>query len=109
MKLEITKEQFEEIKRDGFLHLMTEDYGFGIYTEYDTELQCMYGELWRTKNNKREAQWFDRDIMQKALPQRCHDPSYFHNDPLCPRCYTYMIYKFDYCPKCGQKLDWSEE
>lgn len=34
------------------------------------------------------------------LPYRC---------PVCKTLVNRKKEKFDYCPKCGQKLDWSEE
>ena len=49
------------------------------------------------------------DELKKLEAARPYDPSWHSNDPLCPNCQTYMIYHFEHCPKCGQKLDWSEK
>lgn len=46
--------------------------------------------------------------LQKLIPTKPDDPSWYHDYPLCPTCRTYMIYNFEHCPKCGQMLLWSE-
>ena len=58
-------------------------------------------------------------IVNKEIPKK----PYFESDGyadgypvydtwICPRCghnYEVDSDKFDYCPKCGQRIDWSDE
>ena len=58
-------------------------------------------------------------IVKKEIPKK----TYFESDGyadgypvydtwICPRCghnYEVDSDKFDYCPKCGQRIDWSDE
>ena len=58
-------------------------------------------------------------IVKKEIPKK----PYFESDGyadgypvydtwICPRCghnYEVDSDKFDYCPKCGQRIDWSDE
>lgn len=58
-------------------------------------------------------------IVEKEIPKK----PYFESDGyadgypvydtwICPRCghdYEVDSDKFDYCPKCGQRIDWSDE
>lgn len=53
--------------------------------------------------------FFDSDDNLELKAARPYNSSYYHNDPLCPTCRTHMIYHFEFCPKCGQNLDWSEK
>ena len=60
-----------------------------------------------------------RAIVKKEIPKK----PYFESDGyadgypvydkwICPRCghnYEVDSDKFDYCPKCGQRIDWSDE
>ena len=62
------------------------------------------------KNGKTSGSYaHETRVFELVKAKRPHDPSYWHNDPLCPTCGTYMIYNFEHCPKCGQKIDWSEK
>ena len=109
MKIVLTQDQYNEILEERYLRIKTQDGDFGAYIEYDQDLAACYVEIYSKANGKERARVFDKDDMEKAVAKRPSDPSYFHNDPLCPHCGTYMIYHFEHCPKCGQKLDWSEE
>ena len=118
MKIKLTGDQINEILNDSYLDI-TSDCGFGIYLEVGTDpsatgkppiddhamLGFKYGEI---SQNRRHAYVFNREDLELLKPKRPADPSWYHNDPLCPNCQTYMIYKFEHCPRCGQKLDWSE-
>jgi len=38
-------------------------------------------------------------------------PMKIYNKTICPRCnfdYKHWTYKVNYCPECGQHIDWSE-
>lgn len=104
MKIKLTGDQINEILNDSYLEI-TSDCGFGIYLEVGTLLGLKYGEI---SQNRRCAYVFNKEDLELMKPKRPTDPSWYHNDPLCPNCQTYMIYKFEHCPRCGQKLDWSE-
>ena len=81
-----------------------------LYVELDCEDNPFYFEIIHSQNGKTlQGFAFDRTELEKLKPKRLRDPSYFSNDPLCPSCGTYMIYNFEYCPKCGQKIDYSEK
>lgn len=108
-KIDLTDGQVIEFVDDGYLEIVAGDYR--IYMELDSrEKRIWYFELVKS-NNGRTEQAYAHDVgeLELLLPKRPRDPSYYHNDPLCPHCGTYLIYHFEHCPKCGQKIDWSEE
>ena len=93
---------------DGWLSFQLGNYMLCV--ELDISGDINYCELINRGSDGKIKQEYvlDRTCLEKTLPKRTEDPSWYHNDPLCPNCRTYMIYKFEHCPKCGQKLDWSE-
>lgn len=110
MKIELTKEQIEQFKEDRFVSC---EWGKNrFYVEVDNEGNFIYAEVSskfdEKEDMKRKSLWLDHTMLQKMHARKPYDSSYYHDQPLCPNCQTYMIYKFEYCPKCGQKLDWSE-
>lgn len=108
MEIKATNEQVDELLKDCFADIQVGNYR--IYLELNKDGSLWYVELIKSKNGKAEQGYaFDTEMLEKMLPKRPHDPHYYHNDPLCPNCQTYMIYQFEHCPKCGQKLDWSEK
>ena len=109
MDINLTREQINDFLKDEYININLGDHR--IYMEIDhKEKDIWYFELIKSKNEK-TIQGYAHDISELKLlePKRPEDPSWYHNDPLCPNCGTYMIYKFEHCPKCGQKLDWSEK
>ena len=106
--IKLTEEQAKEFIDDGWLNVVCGDYRF--YLELDQrEKRFFYFELIQSKNGRTKNNFaYDVTELELLKPKRPRDPSYYHNDPLCPNCGTYMIYNFEHCPKCGQKLDWSE-
>ena len=102
-------EQIEQFKNDGYIDL---EWGKNrFYIEADKDGNFIYGEVSSMFDNEdgdssRSSYCFDTQDLQKMRPRRPYDPSYYHDYPLCPSCSTYMIYKFECCPKCGQALDW---
>ncbi len=110
MEIRLTEEQIEQFLENEYIRIVIGD-DYRIYVELDSDGDLIwYFELVKSKNGK-TVQIYKHDVGELELltPKRPHDPSWYHNDPLCPHCQTYMIYNFDHCPKCGQKLDWSEE
>ena len=108
MKIELTKEQVSQFLEDNHISIKMGDYEFYFETSnYDN--MPFYLEFTYKKNGKTIRSYaHDTAELELLKAKRPHDPSYWHNDPLCPTCGTYMIYNFEHCPKCGQKLDWSE-
>ena len=108
MDINLTSEQTEEFLNDEYININLGDYR--IYMELTREKDIWYFEFVKSKNGK-TIQGYAHNVSQLELlnPKRLNDPSWYRNDPLCPNCGTYMIYKFEHCPRCGQKLDWSEK
>lgn len=109
MKIELTKEQLSQFLEDNHISIKMGDYEFYFETtNYDN--MPFYLEFTYKKNGKTIRSYaHDTAELELLKAKRPHDPSYWHNDPLCPTCGTYMIYNFEHCPKCGQKIDWSEK
>ena len=109
MTINITPEQLKELKDDGYLDIKLTDEQ-RLYVEIAADDTGMYFEYFECIEGAHRAKFcFDREELNRLIPQRPHDPSYYRNDPLCPNCGSYMLYHFEHCPKCGQKLDWSEK
>lgn len=108
MEIKATDEQEREFLEDYYADIQVGNYR--VYLELNADGSLWYAELVKSKNGKTEQGYaFDTGMLEKMIPKRPSDSRYYHNEPLCPNCQTYMIYKFEYCPKCGQKLDWSEK
>lgn len=108
MKITATEEEIKDFLEDGTATIDIGD--FHLYLETDRDGLMWYTELIKSKNGKTQQGYaFNITDFERLKPKRPYDPSYYHNDPLCPNCQTYMIYHFEHCPKCGQKLDWSEK
>lgn len=110
MNIELTQEQIEKFLEKGYINVYMGDYKFYMELSDSSTNNIWYFELVKTKNGK-TIQAYTHDISELELlrPKRPTDPSWYHNDPLCPNCQTYMIYHYEHCPRCGQKLDWSEK
>ena len=107
MNIDLSDEQVQEFLSDGCVRIKFGDYS--IYMELAQDIMY-YFELIKRKNGKTEQGYaFDTTDLDRLKAKRPNDPSFYHNDPLCPNCRSYMLYRFEYCPKCGQKLDWSEK
>ena len=95
MKIELTTDQIKQLIDDGFLDI---DLGYGskLYYECAADGTFNYGEIFDPcgLTEKRKSFAFDRKDLNKLKPTKPDDPSWYHNDPLCPTCQTYMIYKF---------------
>lgn len=109
MKIKLTPEQKAEFIKDKYIDIQLGD-NYRFYLELDRNNDLFYFDVIESNKSKTVDEYAYRfDELNKLKPTRPYDPSYYHNDPLCPNCQTYMIYKFEHCPKCGQKLDWSEK
>jgi len=110
LKLKLTQEDADKIWEDQYLDIIIPG-GLKIYVEVSPEFNFEYGEIYEhepqdQKIHKHKNYYFDRSDLNKLIPTKPRDWSYYRNDPLCPNCGTYMVYNFEYCPKCGQALDW---
>lgn len=79
-----------------------------VYNEYNYE--CF--ELYRRNIENIDK---DYDLLKQALkrnePVKYQTETYtngFFKSYACPVCDNNIQREFDYCPYCGQKLDWSE-
>lgn len=109
MRIDLTEEQYKELKEDGVLDIAAPGKGIRLYVEYSETMDVDYIEAFHDelpKHNRRDYAlgWED---LEKLRPKKPDDPSWYHNKPLCPNCGTYMIYNFEHCPKCGQEISWS--
>lgn len=109
MKIQLTTEQYKKMLEDEHIDIVAGDYG--IYIELDCDKNFDYFEIVRSPKAEKYgyAYSFDIDELIKLLPRTPYSSNYDHEDSLCPNCCAHMIYNFEYCPKCGQKLDWSEK
>ena len=108
MDIKLNDHETNQILDDEYINISFGEYR--IYLEFDRDKNPWYFEIIRSKNGRTVKGYANNTSdLDKLIPTRPNDPSYFHNDPLCPNCGTYMIYEFECCPKCGQKLDWSKE
>lgn len=109
MKIELSPEQKAQLEEDKYLRIDIGD-SAGLYFEFNNDNTFNYAEIFNPKENigRRQGFSFDSQDLERLMPKKPIDPSYYHNDPLCPNCSTYLIYKFECCPKCGQVIDWRE-
>ena len=109
MEIKLTSEQAAEFIEDKYIDIQLGG-NHRIYLELDRDGAPFYFEVVESEKNKTVHGYaYNFDELKKLEAARPYDPSWHSNDPLCPNCQTYMIYKFEHCPKCGQKLDWSEK
>lgn len=110
MDINLTQEQIKEFLKNGYINVYMGDYRFYMELGGLGSDLISYFELVKSENGK-TVQSYKHDVGELKLlkPKRPYDPSWYHNDPLCPNCQTYMIYHYEHCPRCGQKLDWSKE
>lgn len=113
MIIQLTSEQYnqliEEAERTrggelcGSLEIQHES-GFQLYAEMyltDGKTVITYTEANRGNN----CFYGDKEIRDRFIEWGRRTPlTDEHNS--CPNCYTPMIYRFNYCPKCGQTLKW---
>ena len=109
MRIELTPEQVNQLKTETWLEVRLAD-GAGIYIEYNEDGTFCYEEIFnpKTPTGRRKEYSFGYEDLERLISKKPTDPSFYHDDPLCPNCSAYMIYKFECCPKCGQVLDWRE-
>ena len=114
MIIKLTDEQFCELVQEardanyrmlcGSLQIVHERSGIDIYAEMlidDDKAEVNYIEA----NRGTRRFWCDKETVDRFQEWGNRTPlTDEHNS--CPNCYTHMIYRFNYCPKCGQVLRW---
>ena len=97
MEIRLTQDQINEYLDDKYIDIIMGDYR--VYLELNPDNSMWYAEFIKSKDGRTEQGYaFDFSDLEKMKPKRPRDPSYYHNDPLCPNCSTYLIYKFEHCP-----------
>ena len=110
MEIKLSDSQADEFIKDDWIEaeFSRGNAKYSFYCSLDRYKQPEYFEIKYSENGKTiKGYAFDLEELDKLKGAKPEDPSYYHNDPLCPNCRTYMIYKFEHCPRCGQKLEWS--
>lgn len=93
-------------KRKGKLKkkiIMNHEHIIGIFWNYESGDLVDFSELIEEVNES----WSSYQYAQKI---GCIGPR-FQNEPLqleayCDRRHTTNLYRFEYCPTCGEKIDW---
>lgn len=107
MKFQFTKDQIETFLADEWIDADLGDYDF--YIELDSDMNISYFEMTHKSDGKtKQGYAFSSSDLDRLYEKKPEDPSWYRNEPRCPRCGAYLLYKYEFCPKCGQKLDWSE-
>ena len=109
MEIKLTEEQYDQIRQDRVLDISAPINGIRVYIEYSENMDADYIEIYHRERpvfSRRDYAFCFEDL-EKLKAKKPSDPSWYHDKPLCPACGTYMIYNFEHCPKCGQKIDWS--
>ena len=110
MKIELTPEQYEQLKEDNYLDIIiNEPEGISIYIEYGTQMNFLYGEINQTRlAGYPKGFCFDDETLKKLKTEKPIS-SYNSDYKKCPTCLTPLIYNYECCPKCGQVIDWRQE
>lgn len=110
MKIELTPEQYEELKEDEFLDIkISEKDGMSLYIEYGSHMGFLYGEIHQSRiQGLPKALVFDEEGLRKLRPEK-PVKSYTSEYKKCPSCFAPLIYQYECCPKCGQMIDWRED
>ena len=69
-------------------------------------VKCAIGEVeWNYPLDYAEALGVAIEALEKQIPKKLKDDGWLYC-PICGR--DVLMDRFDYCPDCGQALDWSE-
>jgi len=116
MTIKLTDEQIQEVIKTGFISISAEDEslkGFNIYLEFGLELGFEYGEICAPEcstDAEDKKYIFNSESLSLSKPEPPYRPWQSWSEYIaCPKCFIPMIYKYDYCPKCGKSIDWSKE
>ena len=63
-----------------------------------------------SKDEPRKYYIILQELVDKEKPVKVERVEFgIENEYYCPKCKCQPLTYFDYCPTCGQKLDWSDE
>lgn len=78
---------------------------FSVATEAGEELVAI-------KNTPVEYLGFAIEALEKQIPKKTienpTDDTCLYYENYCPSCENLLVVRYKHCPKCGQKIDWSE-
>lgn len=100
MNIILTKDDIEQFKKDQYMRIevSSEDESFdGMYFEFDSDFNFVYGEFGKYV--------FNNSDLERACMKTPKEEYGDHNFS-CPNCYRSLIFNIDFCPFCGQKMDW---
>ncbi len=114
MKIQLTDEQWEEFsqerdsERSAWIALTHEESGFFLYAEATIDKDDKAIITYTEANIGTDCFYGDKETRERFLEFGKRTKLNDKNNK-CPNCFTPMIYRFNYCPKCGQILKWEEE
>ena len=78
--------------------------------DYEDALREMLYQVYRNTDDfemriSKDCYKLIREALEKQIPKKLKDNGWLYC-PFCGR--DVLMDKFDYCPHCGQALDWSE-
>ena len=75
------------------------------------DLEHNISDLHRKKaNGQKEVMQVTIEALEKQIPKKVKREQYFYGTiDYCPVCNWLFRDRLNYCPNCGQALDWSEE
>ena len=109
MKIELTPEQYEQLKEDKYLNIIiNEPEGMSIYIDYGSQMNFEYCEISQTRlTGYPKSFCFDDSGLKKLSGKKVIES--FGPYKKCPTCLSPFLYKYECCPKCGQVIDWRQE
>lgn len=78
--------------------------------DYEDALREMLYQVYRNTDDfemriSKDCYKLIREALEKQIPKKLKDDGWLYC-PICGR--DVLMDRFDYCPDCGQALDWSE-
>ena len=78
--------------------------------DYEDALREMLYQVYRNTDDfemriSKDCHKLIREALEKQIPKKLKDDGWLYC-PICGR--DVLMDKFDYCPDCGQALDWSD-
>ena len=79
--------------------------------DYEDALREMLYQVYRNTDDfemriSKDCYKLIREALEKQIPKKLKDDGWLYC-PICGR--DVLMDRFDYCPDCGQALDWSDD
>ena len=79
--------------------------------DYEDALREMLYQVYRNTDDfemriSKDCYKLVREALEKQIPKKLKDDGWLYC-PICGR--DVLMDRFDYCPDCGQALDWSDD